>query len=99
MKTRFIGTACGLALVLGALGVPTAGAATVATCNGARATIVSSAAIVTGTPEPRGAVKIKLAATAIPGEYTFLLGYADTIGNRGWNEASYAGYPSINVVP
>jgi len=50
MKIRFIGTACGLALVLGALGVPTAGAATVATCNGARATIVSSAAIVTGTP-------------------------------------------------
>ena len=43
-------------------------------------------------------VRIKLAATAIPGDYKFLLGYADTIGNRAWNEASYSGYPSINVV-
>ena len=44
-------------------------------------------------------VSIKLAATAIPGEYTFLLGYSDTIGNRAWSEVSYVGYPSINVVP
>jgi len=44
-------------------------------------------------------VKIKLAATAIPGEYRFLLGYSDTIGNRAWNEASYAGYPGIRVIP
>lgn len=44
-------------------------------------------------------VSIKLAATAIPGEYTFLLGFSDTIGNRGWSEVKYVGYPSINVVP
>jgi hypothetical protein len=44
-------------------------------------------------------VSIKLAATAIPGEYTFLLGYSDTIGNRAWSEVSYVGYPSIKVVP
>ena len=44
-------------------------------------------------------VSIKLAATAIPGEYTFLLGYSDTIGNRSWSQVSYVGYPSINVVP
>jgi|GEM_PF-739464 len=49
MRAQFIGTACGLALVLGAVSVPAAGAATVATCNGVRATIVSSAAKVTGT--------------------------------------------------
>ena len=41
-------------------------------------------------------VHIKLAATAIAGEYTFLLGFADTIGNRAWNEA---GYPLIVVNP
>ena len=44
-------------------------------------------------------VRIKLAETAIPGEYTFLLGYQDIIGNRAWSEVKYAGYPSINVVP
>jgi hypothetical protein len=41
-------------------------------------------------------VHIKLAATAIPGEYSFLLGYSDTIGNRAWNEV---GYPLIVVNP
>ena len=52
--------------------------------------------LTSGTPQDGiYAVKIKLAATAIPGDYKFLLGYADTIGNRAWNEASY---PSINVV-
>jgi hypothetical protein len=35
---------------------------------------------------------IRVVATFPPG------GFADTIGNRGWNEASYTGYPSINVV-
>jgi len=49
MRAQFIGTACGLALALGAVSVPAAEAATVATCNGVRATIVSSAATVTGT--------------------------------------------------
>ena len=44
-------------------------------------------------------VSIKLAATAIPGEYTFLLGFSDTTGNRAWSEVKYVGYPSINVVP
>jgi len=49
MWAKLIGSACGLTLALGAVGVPAADAATVATCNGARATIVSSAATVTGT--------------------------------------------------
>jgi len=44
-------------------------------------------------------VKIKLAATAIPGNYSFLLGFADTIGNRGWGETRYSAWPGINVVP
>lgn len=44
-------------------------------------------------------VKIKLAATAIPGEYSFLLGYSDTIGNRAWNETIFSDFPKINVVP
>ncbi len=44
-------------------------------------------------------VKIKLAATAIPGDYHFLLGYSDTIGNRAWNETRYSDWPGINVVP
>ena len=44
-------------------------------------------------------VKIKLAATAIPGEYSFLLGYSDTIGNRAWNETRYSAWPGITVVP
>ena len=44
-------------------------------------------------------VKIKLAATAIPGDYHFLLGYSDTIGNRAWGETRYSGWPGINVVP
>lgn len=43
-------------------------------------------------------VSIKLAATAVPGEYTFLLGYSDTIGNRAWNSAATAESPSITVV-
>jgi hypothetical protein len=45
-------------------------------------------------------VKIKLDATAIPGDYHFLLGYSDTIGNRGWGETRYSsGWPGITVVP
>ncbi|CAB4323334.1 MAG: hypothetical protein F2520_05420 [Actinobacteria bacterium] len=44
-------------------------------------------------------VKIKLAATAIPGDYHFLLGYSDTIGNRAWGETRYSGWLGINVVP
>ena len=44
-------------------------------------------------------VKIKLAATAIPGDYHFLLGYSDTIGNRAWGETRYSVFPKINVVP
>jgi len=59
----------------------------------------SDTSLTSGTPQDGiYALKIKLAATAIPGDYKFLLGYADTIGNRAWNEASYSGYPSINVV-
>lgn len=44
-------------------------------------------------------VKIKLAATATPGDYHFLLGYSDTIGNRAWGETRYSGWLGINVVP
>lgn len=44
-------------------------------------------------------VKIKLAATAIPGDYHFLLGFSDTIGNRAWGDTRYTGWPDINVVP
>jgi len=59
----------------------------------------SDTSLTSGTPQDGiYTVRIKLAATAIPGDYKFLLGYADTIGNRAWNEASYSGYPSINVV-
>ena len=59
----------------------------------------SDTSLTSGTPQDGiYTVDIKLAATAIPGDYKFLLGYADTIGNRAWNEASYSGYPSINVV-
>jgi len=43
-------------------------------------------------------VKIKLAATAIPGDYHFLLGFSDTIGNRAWGDTRYTGWPGINVV-
>jgi len=59
----------------------------------------SDTSLTSGTPQDAiYTVKIKLAANAIPGDYKFLLGYADTNGNRAWNEASYSGYPSINVV-
>jgi hypothetical protein len=62
--------------------------------------IDTSVTVLTSGTEKDGiyTVTIQLAATAIPGVYKFLFGYSDTIGNRGWGEVSYVGYPSINVV-